>query len=1297
MESQPISSIVETGNCDRQLRLAIEINEFDDPMEADLKRARLPLLPLLSCALAVAIWAQAPQAAPLPPGSRVIASDESGVRLRLLWSEGDAAAGLELPGCMPSGEAGGPMLPRFRTRLALPPGSGAELTWRMIDSAGLPGKPRSFPTVIRGETADGEPLYTQVTVRSEALFAEPSPIAVELGPVRRLRDLRVVDLVVDPVAWKPGGGMRLATELEIEIRFIRERKPPKRTARRAVQADPLWDSVYSNALLNGAECLAWRNRVSAGSPAGRSVRAEGELRLRLNDNGVYGLPGDSLIARGIPVGTDLDQIALFDQRFDWDESEQPLFTQSAVPRFFLDRNADGLLDEDDVMVFLGRRLRYREDSPDPIEWYGRGSAYWVARAPELVLEMGTESGWTDLGDFGLPASFRRHRRVYGEEKFYWAPPSDLYVDGDPNHPELAETWRENMYFFPDPRPPQHNDFTLDLSVPSPGLVAGTGARLEMYWQGQGNSSQARNFTIDLINGGGTYPLANMAVWGNTHPIYSDSIPPDRLVDGDNALRVDRVGNSLWFAMIKYWDLLYESAFRADGDSLFLHADSLTGEQEYRVGGFSRDRDHWLLLRSSGEQPARLLLEAANQAGVPGDYELRFRVDLAGGETWWALDEAGLLMPGLEEPAPLGVLDEAGAYDILAIVHDDFLAGMDRWAQFREAQGYAVKLLPLSEVWETFFSGCRGPIGIRNAARFAYQQWGIGALLLVGDACKDARNLDYGGFYNPDFLPLHSYHEIVGGVDELVGLEEWVAKFEPNAWPSLFVGRLPVASNEELDAVLDKIECYENYENCENCAGGGEWRSRFLLIADDCWSYTDFGSCSECRFTEHNFEIGQVAAADLIAARSPVDDIELCTFYTSVITDPWYEDWYSSNACCTSVDLQQNLRPILAPMFTDSLSRGYSVVTVQAHANRVQLGHEEFFKLAFGPADHENLVNWGMPFFWVVFGCHGNAFAAHNEGGSSGDAMGERLLFLDGGRGAVASYASEGFEYLFPNVDLGTRLVESLFPAGDGVGPLHDLRLGPLLAATELAYDNYQSSYRMNLLGDPLTRIDLGPPRIRLIVDHREMLPGDQLSAEYTDDSLRVTALLTDEGYIESLALRELPIGDFEFERFAGLSIDASLPIDSLVPFDAQAAADHGLSRSWAMSAVLPYTPAMDTLVVEARDIGGRVTTFRLPVEPIASFWGADGGLANGGRVPARGHLRIDLKAPGGDSRPEDFELLEDGRARGTRVELGAERGRYRMSLPYRWSGGAHELRILYRGKPYGAISLSVAEEEKAWK
>ena len=156
------------------------------------------------------------------------------------------------------------------------------------------------------------------------------------------------------------------------------------------------------------------------------------------------------------------------------------------------------------------------------------------------------------------------------------------------------------------------------------------------------------------------------------------------------------------------------------------------------------------------------------------------------------------------------------------------------------------------------------------------------------------------------------------MNELVGLEEWLAKFHWSAWPSLMVGRLPVDDLDQLEAVIDKIECFETYSDEDGCLGAGDWRKRFLLVADDCWSYGGWVDCATCKSSEQHFEIGQQAAIDLINTYNLPGDIVGLPFFESVITDPWYLE----QDCADSWTIQQYLRPLIAPVFIDSLSQGY---------------------------------------------------------------------------------------------------------------------------------------------------------------------------------------------------------------------------------------------------------------------------------------------------------------------------------------------------------------------------------------
>ncbi len=1262
---------------------------------------------LIACAaagLALVLPAVAGAQGGLPPASRLLASDAAGLSLEFRFTADEIRATdegllLALPGCglesaiaeTPSA-SGAPLLPRWRGQVALPPGSVARLSWQLLGSEALAGEPLPFPTLTAGP-ADGAPPLEQL-LRDPAAFGESYPLGVRLGARRQLRDLWVQELIVEPVGWDPARGLRLASALRVTLSF----RPGVGEAERAAAGealrtpDPLFAPVYASALLNAEAAGGWARRLPAASPRGpRAGSAQPSLKLLTTTDGLHGVSGAALAAWDIGLGTPLAEIAIWRQRFAWSPAGEPEFTQIPEPRYFLDRDGDALLDADDTLVFIGSRLRHAEDSPDALEAYGRAAAYFAGRAPALVSEMASEVAWSEGGGWSLPSDFLRRRAAWGESFFLANPPSLLY-DG------ASETWRENLYYFAQPAHAQN--FTLTLPLASPGILAGSEATLKLHFQGTHNTTTARVFDVEIVNGGGSTALPQ-CIFSLAQAIdYSATVPAGALADGDNSLRVRR--NTVWTAVMQDWELSYRSRYVASQDSLAFDAEGLSGAAELRVSGLSGPWPGWQLLRlgPAGTPPVRLLLAAANQSGNAGDYQLALRDELAGDERWLLADESVLRAPALAAAAPLALLDETGPCDVLAICHEDFLAGMQRWADWRETQGYRVRLLGSETVWDAFGGGVRGNLPLRSAARFAYQQWGTAALLLVGDGNKDARTVN--SFAMPNFIPVTLRQEDVLGSYELVAIEEWVAKFSANAWPALLVGRLPVGSSTELTTLLDKIECYETYSGPGACSG--DWRGDFLHAADDCWVWEDYYAPFVCKQHELQFEIGQEELRAYVETENLTRDFRPRPLYLSALTDPWFAEHPDAQLAY----VQSNLRPILSAVFTDSLSRGWGFISVQSHANRNQLGHEEYFKTNFGADDHLRLNNAGKPFVWALFGCHGNTFATHNEGSvAAGDCMGEKLLFLPGGRGAVASYASEGYEYLFPNIELERQLIRLLFSTAPAPGAAADWRLGTLQLASELRYGQYISSYRYNLLGDPLTRIDRSPPRLRLFAGRRELADGDFIPTQVPGDTLALTALVIDE-------TRQTPprLAD-QFGPLAAELVAAWLPIhadsallDSLlaetdttfsalaVPLDSTLAAAGQGTRGWLLTAKAGYSPQRDYLALTAQDQAGREGRLTLLAAKRVDVFSASGdSLRDGQWVRGTGRLRLRIRVPSPTFQPEGFALWEDG---ALRADVGAvfagdnpDTTVFHMDADYAWGAGEHSLELRYEGEYYDAIRLVV--------
>ncbi|MDP6418218.1 MAG: C25 family cysteine peptidase [Candidatus Krumholzibacteria bacterium] len=1219
----------------------------------------------------------------------ILSSTEESLSLRLYWDsvqfrDSDEGREVQLESCRLSGESGGPMLPIWSGMIALPPGFRARLTWNASELLPLDGEPLPYPTPRRVDLPDGGELFSEELQRDETLFAIPRAMEVSLGETRWMRDQRVQRLEVRPLRWDPETGLTLARRIEVEIRFERESQSPDIPRESPRREDKLWPELYQSSLLNHEFSETWARRVPASF--GRSQRSWSPALLKLycNDSGLQGLRGEDLLAAGVSLGTPLSEIAIFRRQFTWDEQGLPQWEETPTPRFFQDRNGDGNLDSDDLCVFVGRRLSDQEDGVDSIEWFSREGCYFLSLDPSLALEMNSSSSWQEGGSWTSPDFFERHQANSGESEFFYTPPQYYYIDG----PE--DRWIDNLYFFN-----SQTDDTLLLDIPSPGYRSGSEAELQLQFQGYNRQDSYRFFSMELLNeSGGFMTLPDMQISGNIDSLYSEILPANALSDGSSQLGIGRIGQGAFFTLVKNWDLSYESDYEVLEDSLFFTSGGVTGNTELRVSGLSRDSSHWILVKTSGEQPLRLELEAINQEGSTGNYSLVFRDVLESQGSWWLCDEESLFPVRMEEASDLSYLDNASSCDVLVISHRDFYETMEnRWKPWREAQGYDVTLLLAEQVYDAFHSGSRSDLAIRRAAKYAMQEWGAEALLLVGDSSKDAREKNE--FSSPDFIPAHSYHEQVASINEVVALDEWVVKFQFNALPSMIMGRIPADSQEDLDSFLDKLECYETGQGCE---GDNSWKSRILLAADDAYSCSDLGCSPTFHYDEQYFRIGQEEAAERVAdcvVNDPIwgnpGDLSSLPFYLDSLSHPWYE----SHPGADLLTVHSDLSPRLRDAFIDTLSHGYLIVSVQSHANRYLLGHESYLNTVdFAHSGDEGyLENYGRPFVWAVLGCHGNQFSVINEE-SRKDCMGEKMLFLDGMRGSVASYASDGFEFLYPNVALGNDWMEIMCWREDPEGEVDlfpEWRLGILLLTAELRYDSFYSVYRYNLLGDPLTLLDPAPPRIRLFLDGEEMANGESIRIDNLADTLQVSAWLSDETRFSDLRLRDPSIGDLPFQLTA--------LVDSL------AAEEGSGARAWALEAlILPEmiandSLALDTLILEAISPHGAIGSFRLPSAKSVFYLGEEGDTLQSGQwVRSSGELEVAIAVPAPSYDPAEFSLFIDGLASEAVFSVSEDDDLvFEARQGYQWSPGFHSLMVKREGKVFGSsasIRLQVDDQPR---
>ncbi|MGY6557796.1 MAG: type IX secretion system sortase PorU [Nitritalea sp.] len=259
----------------------------------------------------------------------------------------------------------------------------------------------------------------------------------------------------------------------------------------------------------------------------------------------------------------------------------------------------------------------------------------------------------------------------------------------------------------------------------------------------------------------------------------------------------------------------------------------------------------------------LFQEVALQAGLEGllfpkDVRNPLRGNLAMGQRLWIQDSTGrwqvfskhftvsamqkaflqvsgraqLLPEGRRLPAAPDVLQ--GRPALIIVTAPRFRAAAERLAQFRRSQGLQVQVISPQEVYEALHAGTRDITALRNYLAHHFQAGHLRHVLFFGKGTFDYKGR-LGGFPNtvPTYTSRNSLEPLATySSDDFFALlapgqGEWTEGAA--ATPEMLqigVGRLPVVTQAEADAVVEKLIAYSS------SAPEGAWRKQLAFLVDD---------------------------------------------------------------------------------------------------------------------------------------------------------------------------------------------------------------------------------------------------------------------------------------------------------------------------------------------------------------------------------------------------------------------------------------------------------------------------------
>ncbi len=1301
-----------------------------DPIRILLRPARA-LLAATLLAAGLRLAAPAGAAVGTAPGSttrpgeptRTLAADARGAtfeyvapaaRFDTVAVEGRVYARVTLPGAVVAEPAGHPALPAVSIPFGVPDGMSPRL--RVVSEEwGTRVAPPPIPVPFQRYVADDPKTGPESEFRYDqdaAIYAGSAafpPEAAKLTEGAPFGEMWAAAVLVHPVRFEPRAGTyRVLRRIVLRVDFVAasDRERAGRPSFRPDAEAAVWKRIQQSTLRNYYAARAFPRRPGRAPAPARAPQRLGqgnpEFKITVTQTGWSKVDYAALASAGFPTGVPIAQIGIWERGYD-DVANAP--TATPIPVQATDANASGIFDAGDAIGFYAQTLRDRLGSGSIENRYGYVNVYWLTWTAATAAAIDSVSGAIPAPTPELPPWF--HDTIHLEQNQYMLASPSTTIGAPPENVE---------HFFW-----THGEEPDDFSTPVSFADADAAQPFRVQARYQGRNGPMHRLSIFLDGSTGvTDTLALQQTFFNQDVYVLDTgfaVPGSLFGSGTGQYRQfgDRQSGGPFLAGSWAWldwiDVTYAHRYLARGNVLALTSGTTSAVGEIHVGGFTA-AGATVFDVTSPTAPRRVT--AVRDSLLPGgSHEISFRCDASGGERRYVALLPGseiAITPGaiaqdapsaLTVPSPYPAGSQARA---IILTPSAFLAAVTRLADFRRGQGYVVEVAGIEDVYDEFSGGLKSALAIRRYFEYAYQNWTPRPTfaVLAGDASMDYRHdLQQGSV---DWVPTYLEFESIAGPQgaELVASDAASVLNLTNASagasqyvPSIFLGRIPAGNTAELSTYVDKVIQYEQFASTDT------WRGRQLLVSDDQFSTSIFFTGNYCLHPEEAlFQNTNHAFADTAAASASGQDIRSDFFdlktYTDAVptyTDPFGQTCRTFNSVITEVGKTGGAYQQLIAQ----VAQGGLILNVQAHANRYLIAHEQIFCVPsifcaslFGP---EQLANDGKPYLLMVWGCHANQFADGPLIASgivdSTDALGEQWILRPSG-GSIASLGSSAFELLNTNAALNGYVADAFYstppaPAGNPGDP----RLGRWILGEvwgKALFQNALSGFflqeimarTMNLLGDPMLRMDALPPRIfQVSLDGVPVLDGSALVTDSPTDSIALVANVRDEVTIANVDLAE--------RLLPGGAIAPLPPALFRVTQGDTGRADTLTAR------VRPRASNYD-LLVRAFDINARERDFALQVRTAVRYTANGKDILDGEFVDGNAVLRAEVTAPV-PVVADSLELLVDGSPiLVTKTQTDAAGRRWTLqSLAEERGPGSHDLRIAVGGRSaeFSAVGFRV--------
>lgn len=628
---------------------------------------------------------------------------------------------------------------------------------------------------------------------------------VEVGRPFMIRGQQVCRIRVAPVQYNPVTRVvRRLTYARLHISF---RLPPARSqiAAGPRAPDTHYEKFFRSLLANYDQALMWREdprpiiqNIQRDSSRAWFRTGQTYVQIPVSADGWYTLRKDALAASGVsPLQADWTSLAVYNR------GVQIPFRLAA-----------------DSSIFFYARQNYGDSTY--VDYYTDTNVYWLTWGEPSARRFNPGPqvpGTPDRLNVSVPVT----QHVEQNTQFFVG---TTIVDVGSNAPIPGRGWLWEYYY---PGTTVSHPFSIDSIDAGAYPTATVQVRLfstTLNYAADGRNHKAKFWVNDSL-------IGQVYFAGRSGTTFSADIPATWLKNGNNLLRItsDTSSSQPNQFYLDWFEISYGRFLKARSDQLtFAASPPFGGILSFAVSGFSRPTISVYDL-TLGRQ-----LQGGTVTGSPASgYRMVFQDTCTSARTYLvAVDSAAVPISQLSRKAFRDIRSNAAGADYIVITHAAFLAQAQQLASYRQAfNGVRTAVIDVQDIYDEFNFGIMNAERLRNFLRYAYDFWPgtkPSYLLLFGDASWDFHH----------YLPTTIKTNYVPAYGVPAG-DNWFVVFNADSSivPSMFVGRLPVQSQTDAQAVVAKAVLHDSYTL-------GDWNKTLLYITagDDISEQTSFNALCE---------------------------------------------------------------------------------------------------------------------------------------------------------------------------------------------------------------------------------------------------------------------------------------------------------------------------------------------------------------------------------------------------------------------------------------------------------------------